>query len=57
MKPRTRLIIERCIEDGIRHGYRRAHKHVENPSESGFIDNISASIWLELDAYFEFGED
>jgi hypothetical protein len=31
MRAKTRVIIERCIEEGVRHGYRRAYKHVENP--------------------------
>lgn len=54
MKPRTREIIERCLEEGIRHGYRRAHKHSENPSEVVFIDDVFNCILLEIDTYFSF---
>ena len=54
MKPRTREIIERCLEEGVRHGYRRAHKHVENPAELAFCDDVINCIWLELDTYFSF---
>ena len=57
MKPRTREIIERCLEEGVRHGYRRAYKHVENPSEEGFIDNVLNCIWLEIDSYFSFSDE
>lgn len=57
MKANIRGILERCIEDGIAHGYRRAHKHVDNPSEGAIIDNISAAIWLEIDSYFNFEND
>jgi len=56
MKANTRLILERCIEEGAAHGYRRAHKHVESPSEGAIIDNISDAIWLEIDTYFNFEE-
>lgn len=56
MKANIRMILERCIEDGIAHGYRRAHKHVDNPSEGAIIDNISSAIWLEIDTYFNFEE-
>lgn len=56
MKANIRMILERCIEDGIAHGYRRAHKHVDNPSEGAIIDNISSAIWLEVDTYFNFEE-
>jgi hypothetical protein len=57
MKPRTREIIERCLEEGVRHGYRRAHKHVENPPELAFIDDVVNCIWLELDTYFSFATE
>lgn len=56
MKANIRMILERCIEDGIAHGYRRAHKHVDNPSEGAIIDSISSAIWLEIDTYFNFEE-
>jgi len=56
MKANMRLLLERCIEDGIAHGYRRAHKHVNNPSEGYTVDAISAAIWLEIDTYFDFEE-
>jgi hypothetical protein len=56
MKANMRLLLERCIEDGIAHGYRRAHKHVDNPSEGYTVDAISAAIWLEIDTYFDFEE-
>lgn len=56
MRVNIRQILERCVEDGIAHGYRRAHKHVDKPSEGAIIDNISAAIWLEIDSYFNFEE-
>ena len=56
MRANIRGILERCIEDGIAHGYRRAHKHLENPSEGVISDNISDAIWLEIDTYFNFEE-
>jgi len=54
MRANTRLILERCIEEGAAHGYRRAHKHVENPSDGAIADAISSAIWLEIDTYFDF---
>jgi len=56
MKANIRGVFERCIEDGIAHGYRRAHKHVDSPSEGYTVDAISAAIWLEIDTYFTFEE-
>jgi hypothetical protein len=33
MKPKFHVILEQAVEQGVSYGYRRAHKHVENPSE------------------------
>lgn len=56
MKPNTRAILERCIEDGASHGVRRAHKHVEKPSDGAIADAVVDAIWLEIDTYFNFEE-
>ena len=57
MRPNSRAILERCIEDGISHGLHRAYKHVDTPSESAMVDAISSAIWLEIDCYFNFEDD
>lgn len=56
MKPMIRAILEDCIERGIEDGVRRAHKHVETPSESALTDHIHEGIWLWIDQYFDFEE-
>lgn len=57
MKANIREILERCIEDGAAHGIRRAHKHVEKPSDGAIADAIVDAIWLEIDTYFDFEND
>jgi hypothetical protein len=57
MKAQIRAILERAIEDGLQHGYDRAHKHVDNPSRGGMIDALDSAIWLEIDTYFRFEEN
>jgi hypothetical protein len=42
------------LERGIRRGYKRAHKYVENPTEESFLDHIETAIMEELHEYFEF---
>ena len=54
MKVNTRLVLEDCINKGLDAGYRRAHKHVENPSEGVIKDTIANEIWLYIDEYFNF---
>ena len=54
MKPRLRKIIEDCIENGVRRGYNRAHKHVENPGADDIITNIENAVMAEFYDYFIF---
>lgn len=54
MKVNMRLLLERCVEDGIERGYRRAHKHTDEPSEQHILSQIQDAIWLEIDEYFNF---
>jgi hypothetical protein len=56
MRANTRAILERCIEVGAAHGIRRAHKHVEKPSDGAIADAVADAIWLEIDCYFNFEE-
>jgi hypothetical protein len=56
MKPKFREVLEMAIEEGVRYGYNRAHKHVENPSEGAIIDNIKAGVIDCLYEWFDFEE-
>jgi hypothetical protein len=57
MKPKFKEVLEMAIEDGISYGYRKAHKHVENPSEGAIIDNIKEGVMYYLYEWFDFDED
>ena len=54
MKVNEHMLLERCIEDGLRDGWRRAHKHVEQPTEVGMTESMWDAIWLHIDEYFNF---
>jgi hypothetical protein len=54
MKAKTREILEECIETGIVHGYAKAHKHADNPTELHIKSCIEISIWYEIDEKFTF---
>jgi hypothetical protein len=56
MKPKIRPILEMCIDEGTRIGYRRAHKHMKEPNESWMIETINNEIMNCIDLYFEFEE-
>lgn len=54
MKPKVRVILEQAIEEGVRRGYHRAYKHVENPSESAVIEHIEEAVMSSIYEYFTF---
>lgn len=56
MKPKLVPLLNQCIETGIRRGYRRAHKHCENPSEDAIFENIETCIMGEIYEWFDFDE-
>lgn len=57
MKPKTRVILEMAIEEGVRRGYSRAHKHVENPSEGAIIEHVEEAVMSSIYEYFTFDEE
>ena len=57
MNPKFRKVLEIALEQGVSYGYNRAHKYVENPSESVIIDNIVEGVIDSLDDWFDFGEN
>ena len=57
MKPKFYVILEQAIEEGVRRGYSRAHKHVENPTEGSIIEHIQENVMSAIHDYFTFSED
>jgi hypothetical protein len=56
MKPNTYVILERAVEEGARLGYRRAFKHVENPSEEAIVEAIVDGVMLTVSEVFVFSD-
>jgi hypothetical protein len=57
MKPKFSKVLETAVEHGVSYGYRRAHKHVENPTEGAIIDNVVEQVMNSLDEWFDFEDD
>lgn len=57
MKPRTRDILSRAIEEGVKRGMRQAHKHTDSPSTEWIEGCIEDAIWLEIDTVFDFQDE
>ena len=47
---RWRVLIERAVDDGLRIGFERAHKHTDAPSRDHVLTMQEAAIWEQLDA-------
>ena len=57
MKPKFRPVLEMAIEEGVRYGYNRAHKHIDNPTEGVIIDNIVEQVMSSIDDWFNFEDE
>ncbi len=57
MKPKFRVILDQAIEEGVRRGYSRAHKHNEDPSEEVICETIEECVMSQIYEYFTFDED
>ena len=54
MKPNTYVSLQRAVEEGTLLGYRRAFKHVENPTEDAIVEAITDAIMLTVSEVFDF---
>lgn len=57
MKPKIYTILSEAVEAGVRRGYQRAHKHVENPSEASIVDAIDNAVMASILEYFTFDSE
>lgn len=57
MRARDSLVLERCVETGIKLGLNRARKHQEAPTEDEVVQAIQRAIMDEVEEWFIFEED
>ena len=57
MKVKTLVILEMAINAGVKRGWHRAHKHIENPNDATICDNIEECVISEIHEYFSFGDE
>jgi len=57
MKPKFRVILEQALEEGVKRGYRRAFKHIEDPTEESICQPIEEQVMSSLYEYFDFDEE
>ena len=57
MKPKIRLVLEQCVENGIRRGYHRAFKYDDKPTEERILEHIEECVMSELYEWFDFEKE
>ena len=57
MKVKTLVILEMAINAGVKRGWRRAHKHIENPTEETIHEHIEECVMSEIYEYFTFDDE
>ena len=57
MKPKFHVLLDMAIEQGVRRGWRQAHKHVENPTEGAIIEHIEDAVMAQIYEYFSFEDE
>lgn len=56
LKPKTFVVLQRAIEEGVARGYRRAHKHTDTPEESAICTSIEEAVMGEICEVFDFDD-
>jgi len=51
--PKTYLLLDRCIEEGVRYGLNRAYKHTDSPTREHMENEIAMAIMHEITEWFE----
>lgn len=52
--PKTYPLLEKAIEDGVTYGFRKAHKHTDEPSEFEICSAISDAVMFQIAEAFDF---
>lgn len=47
-------VLSRAIEDGLKMGWRRAHKHTDTPGEESILEHQQNAIMSEVCEVFKF---
>jgi hypothetical protein len=56
IKVKTWDVVTRAVEEGINHGWNRAHKHTSTPSEQVVKENMEREILNSLSEVLNFGD-
>jgi len=57
LRPKTYPILVEAVENGVKYGYHRAHKHNDNPDQDQITDAIINAVINEIFEWFDIDDD
>ena len=54
MQPKSYVILQRAIDEGVERGWNRAHKYVDNPTEETIREQIAEAVMGSICEMFSF---
>jgi hypothetical protein len=54
MQPKSYVILQRAIDEGVERGWTRAHKYVDKPSENALREAITEAVMGNICEVFSF---
>jgi hypothetical protein len=49
-------VIDRAVEEGLKRGYYRAHKHADNPSEDSLLNEMKTAVMGSLSEILNYDD-
>jgi hypothetical protein len=56
VKPKTMMVLEMCVENGLAYGWARAHKHTEQPTDQQIKSHQLDEIMKEIYEWFDMND-
>lgn len=57
LRPKTYPLLVDAVENGVKYGYHRAHKHNDNPDQDQITDAIINAVINEIFEWFDIDDD
>lgn len=57
LRPKTYPLLVDAVENGVKYGYHRAHKHNDNPGQDQITDAIINAVINEIFEWFDIDDD
>jgi len=57
MRPKTYKVLDMAVEDGVRFGWCRAHKHTDKPSEVDIQNEIQRAVMNSICEWFNIDNE